>query len=67
MTFGFKNKSIDKCINDSLNTVINKSFIAIDKEVKNQDFRLDIIRWVNWDMSILLIMIMIICYVFSKF
>ncbi len=66
-TFGFKNKSIDRKINMSLNGVINKSFTAIDDELNNQKIRLNIIRWVNWGMSVLLIMINTIVYIFLKF
>ena len=66
-TFGFKNKSIDQRINVSLNGVINKSFTSIDSELDNQKSRLNIIRWVNWGMSILLVMVIAIVYTFSNF
>lgn len=66
-TFGFKNKSIDAKINLSLTSVINKSFAAIDAELDNQKSRLNIIRCVNWGMTVLLISVMLFAYAYLKF
>lgn len=66
-TFGFKNKSIDQRVNVSLSSVINKSFTSIDSELDNQKSRLNIIRWVNWGMSVLLVMVIAMVYTFSNF
>lgn len=61
-TFGFKNRSVDSKVNSSLKDVINTGFSAIDKELKNQESRLSIIQCINWGMSVLLIMIILISY-----
>ena len=66
-TFDFKNRSVDRRTNNSLNDVINKSFISIDKELDHQETRLNIIRWVNWSMSLLLVMTILISYSLLNF
>ncbi|WEK20462.1 MAG: hypothetical protein P0Y49_04835 [Candidatus Pedobacter colombiensis] len=66
-TFGFKNRSVDRHANSSLNNVINKTFASIDTELTHQRTRLNTIRWINWGISILLVMTILINYAIVNF
>ncbi len=58
-TFKLKNATMSNKENDTLQSVISSSFLAIDDELKKQKVRLKLVRCINWGMSIFLVFIVI--------
>jgi len=58
-TFKLKNHTTDTKEFKTLHAIINDSFQAIDKELQNQDTRLNLIRYVNWGMSVSLVIVVL--------
>lgn len=61
-TFRLKNTSLAEKENDTLQHLISMTFQSIDNELTNQKDRLNLVRCVNWAMSIFLVLIIIYTY-----
>lgn len=61
-TFRIKNVGIDGKSMKSLQAIISNSFEAIDGELEKQQDRLQNIRYINWGMSVFLVVIVVVLY-----
>jgi hypothetical protein len=58
-SFKLKNHTTDLKESQTLQTIITASFQAIDDELKNQEKRISLIRYINWGMSVFLVIVII--------
>ncbi len=58
-TFNLKHNDIGKNSVETLKSIISSGFSAIDLELFNQSRRLELIRWVNWGLSLFLTVIVL--------
>jgi FMN-dependent NADH-azoreductase len=65
-TFKLKNAGIETKAMKSLQGIIATSFRAIDDELNNQQNRLRYVRYINWGMSLFLVVIVIGLYFYYK-